>query len=66
MSAPTLPAAAWFKSSYSSTGNECVEVNTTTGSVVGIRDSKDTDRRPFTVGPDAFRTLVEAVRADSL
>jgi hypothetical protein len=54
-------AAHWFKSSYSSdSGNACIEV-ADLGPHVGIRDSKDTGRRPVTVPADAWAVFVAHV-----
>lgn len=36
----SLAAAAWFKSSYSGAGGDCVQV-ADGGPVIGMRDSKD-------------------------
>ncbi|MBF6296572.1 DUF397 domain-containing protein [Nocardia amamiensis] len=36
-----LSAASWFKSSYSSSDKECVEVAFLGSGSVGVRDSKD-------------------------
>ncbi|MER7454262.1 DUF397 domain-containing protein [Nocardia beijingensis] len=36
-----LSKAHWFKSSYSSGGQECVEVAHLAGGMVGVRDSKN-------------------------
>ncbi|MFI7365982.1 DUF397 domain-containing protein [Streptomyces sp. NPDC050149] len=44
----------WFKSSYSGgDGDNCVEV-ALRPHAVHVRDSKDTDRRPFTVSTAAW------------
>ncbi|MFF2507990.1 DUF397 domain-containing protein [Streptomyces sp. NPDC058067] len=50
---------AWFKSSYSSDGNEadCVEVATTPG-VVHVRDSKNAHGPRFAVGGPAWADFV--------
>ncbi|MFI1460839.1 DUF397 domain-containing protein [Nocardia carnea] len=37
----TLSGAQWFKSSYSGSGNECVEVAWLQDANVGVRDSKN-------------------------
>ncbi|MET9676423.1 DUF397 domain-containing protein [Streptomyces sp. NPDC006482] len=60
---PTVPFAAdsWFKASASAAQNECVEVNTSVSSLVGVRDSKAPDavlafpRAAFTAAVDAVR-----------
>ncbi|MFE1325869.1 DUF397 domain-containing protein [Streptomyces sp. NPDC058741] len=53
-------ALAWFKSSYSSSGdgNSCVEVATTPGTI-HIRDSKYRDAsRRLTLAPEAWANFV--------
>ncbi|MFF8385923.1 DUF397 domain-containing protein [Streptomyces kanasensis] len=49
----------WFKSSYSSSGNDadCVEV-AMSPAVVHVRDSKNVDGSRLAVGPAAFATFV--------
>ncbi|MDO0914305.1 DUF397 domain-containing protein [Streptomyces sp. DT2A-34] len=60
-----LPAATWFKSSYSGgEGNECVEVACVL-TRVGIRDSKVSGQRGFTVSADAFAGFVEGLKCSS-
>ncbi|MFF2651430.1 DUF397 domain-containing protein [Streptomyces sp. NPDC058045] len=50
----TTEDLSWFKSSYSGgDGDNCVEVAARPGTV-HVRDSKDIDRRPFSVTPDAW------------
>ncbi|APA99432.1 DUF397 domain-containing protein [Nocardia seriolae] len=47
----------WFKSSYSSAGQECVEVAFIPGGNVGVRDSKDPTGPALVFAPgewDAF------------
>ncbi|GAA4895439.1 DUF397 domain-containing protein [Streptomyces coeruleoprunus] len=59
----TTPTAelAWFKSSYSSTGNDnCVEV-AASPTAVHIRDSKDTDRPEVTLSLTAWADFVARV-----
>lgn len=64
-SVPTVPEAAWFKSSYSSgEGGECIEVANATGAV-HIRDSKVAAGPVVTVSPHAWDGLVGLV-ADRL
>ncbi|MEU4685628.1 DUF397 domain-containing protein [Streptomyces xinghaiensis] len=49
---------AWFKSSYSgSQGDSCVEV-ATTEQTIHVRDSKDTTRPAFTIGPEGWASFV--------
>ncbi|AEM87548.1 DUF397 domain-containing protein [Streptomyces violaceusniger] len=48
----------WFKSSYSgSGGGNCVEVAIRT-KAVHIRDSKDTERAPLSVSPEAWAAFI--------
>ncbi|NKI39823.1 DUF397 domain-containing protein [Streptomyces sp. LD120] len=54
----------WFKSSYSGTeGDNCVEVAVAQLSV-HVRDSKDTERPPFSVSPHAWARFIEHAAAD--
>lgn len=58
------PEGAWFKSSYSGNGNNCVEVaNLGTVGRVGVRDSKDKERPALTVPMGAWSSFVGMVRA---
>jgi hypothetical protein len=58
------PEGAWFKSSYSGNGNNCVEVaNLGIIGQVGVRDSKDKQRPALTVPTDAWSAFVGMVRA---
>jgi hypothetical protein len=58
---PTVPEAAWFKSSYSTgNGGECVKVAAATAHV-HVRDSKRLDGPVLTVRPEAWAGLVELV-----
>jgi hypothetical protein len=41
MTSSDLPGATWRKSSYSGSGNDCVEVATDIPGVVAVRDSKN-------------------------
>ncbi|XKK58874.1 DUF397 domain-containing protein [Streptomyces sp. ARC32] len=47
----------WYKSSYSAANNECIEVAHTVAQV-GIRDSKVSGQRGFTVSTYAFALFV--------
>ncbi|MGW5552903.1 DUF397 domain-containing protein [Nocardia beijingensis] len=54
-----LSAAKWFKSSYSGTGKDCVEVAHFAGGMVGVRDSKNSTGPALIFTPsgwDAFTT----------
>ncbi|MFD6249374.1 DUF397 domain-containing protein [Streptomyces roseolus] len=68
--APQSPArfdeAAWFKSTASAAQNECVEVNTGAGAVVGFRDSKDVAVGAVAVAAGPFAEFVAALGAGEL
>ena len=52
----------WFKSSYSGgEGGECVEV-AASPSAIHVRDSKDTGRGSFAVGPEAWSAFLAHTR----
>lgn len=54
--------AAWFKSSHSSAGQDCVEVAFLTDGAVGVRDSKDPAGPALIFAPgewDAFTAEVK-------
>lgn len=54
--------AKWIKSSRSdSVGQNCVEL-AALGNVVGLRDSKNPEGAPLTMAPQAFATLLEALK----
>ncbi|MEU7183776.1 MULTISPECIES: DUF397 domain-containing protein [Streptomyces] len=56
-----LPDPVWFKSSYSASENECVEVANLRG-LIAVRDSKN-PRGPVLAFPAAaFAAFVEGVR----
>ncbi|MFD7707066.1 DUF397 domain-containing protein [Streptomyces sp. NPDC059785] len=56
---PDTSDLAWFKSSYSSSGdgNDCVEVARMPGAV-HVRDSKDIRGPQFAVAPEAWAAFV--------
>ncbi|MFJ8476032.1 DUF397 domain-containing protein [Kitasatospora sp. NPDC094011] len=54
---------AWFKSSYSSNGGDCVEVAANVPGAVPVRDSKDPNGPALTFSPGSFAAFVSAVRA---
>jgi len=45
--------AAWRTSSYSTSGNQCVEVGPLPGGAVAVRDSTNRDRSASSGSPDA-------------
>jgi hypothetical protein len=51
----------WRKSSYSGSGNNCVEV-AATSTAVAIRDSKDPDGPALTFGPQAWESFTHAIK----
>ncbi|MFI7668596.1 DUF397 domain-containing protein [Nocardia sp. NPDC049526] len=54
--------AAWFKSSYSQAGSECVEVAWLSDGVVGVRDSKNPTGPALVFAPadwDAFMAGIQ-------
>ncbi|MER6155081.1 DUF397 domain-containing protein [Streptomyces sp. NPDC001868] len=56
---------AWFKSSHSTDqGDSCVEV-ATTPATIHIRDSKDTTRPHFDLGPSAWAAFVSFAAAQA-
>ena len=55
----------WYKSSFSSSGNDaCVEVRVIGSTVVGVRDSKDPAGRAFWVRPTTWQLLLEMLNRD--
>ncbi|PNE43497.1 DUF397 domain-containing protein [Streptomyces noursei] len=59
------PAAAWFKSSYSGNGNNCVEVADLTATphrAVGLRDSNDPNGPALLLPPATFAHFISDVR----
>lgn len=63
MGSPDLSAATWRKSTYSNgDGGDCVEVADNLPHVVGVRDSKDTDRGHFTPGRAAWAGFLRAIK----
>ncbi|MET8356764.1 DUF397 domain-containing protein [Micromonospora sp. NPDC005171] len=55
-----LSGAEWRKSSRSNQDANCVEVATNLGSVVGVRDSKDSDGPVLVVDAYSWRLFVAA------
>ncbi|MFH8382039.1 DUF397 domain-containing protein [Kitasatospora sp. NPDC018058] len=55
---------AWFKSSYSSNGGNCIEVagNLVASDTVPVRDSKDSEGPSLVFRADAWSDFVSAVR----
>ncbi|MFD5699067.1 DUF397 domain-containing protein [Streptomyces lasiicapitis] len=55
-----LPAGQWFKSSYTATAGECVEVACPDGAV-WVRDSNHRGEGHMNVTPSAWRAFVRGV-----
>jgi hypothetical protein len=73
MTTRNVPARAetqWRKSSYSTAGNNCVEVATPDGPAdIAVRDSKNPDGGHLTFGAEAWRAFISDIqhgRYDSL
>ncbi|WP_067667686.1 DUF397 domain-containing protein [Nocardia miyunensis] len=56
-----LPGVNWFKSSYSSSQSECVEVAWLSDGQVGVRDSKNPTGPALTFGPAEWDALIASV-----
>ncbi len=59
------PAEGWRRSSYSGTGNNCVEAAALPG-VVAVRDSKDPQGPKLAFTPDAWKTFTRHIKAGDL
>jgi len=64
MTNPPSPPGGWRKSSYSGSGNNCVEV-ASTGHGVAVRDSK-TQGETLTFTVPEWRAFTEAMKAGKL
>lgn len=58
------PAGGWRKSTYSGSGNNCVEVNTSHSLSIAVRDSKDPRGDILTFTAAQWRAFTHAIRAD--
>ncbi|WP_227999916.1 DUF397 domain-containing protein [Nocardia australiensis] len=56
-----LSDANWYKSSYSQSGGDCVEVAHLDGGMVGVRDSKNASGPALTFTPAAWDTFTARV-----
>ncbi|MFJ7773226.1 DUF397 domain-containing protein [Streptomyces sp. NPDC097107] len=63
-----LPPTGWHKSSYSTDFEEaCVEARVAAvGAGVLVRDTKDHDRRPFSVSARAWISFLKALHQDGI
>ena len=57
-----LTGAVWFKSTYSNTGGNCVEVCTSLPDAVAVRDSKDPSGAALTFEPAEWRRFVQGIK----
>ncbi|MFC3960382.1 DUF397 domain-containing protein [Nocardia jiangsuensis] len=57
-----LSNAEWFKSSFSSGGNDCVEVAHLDGGLVGMRDSKNPTGPALVFTPGEWAAFTAGVR----
>jgi len=58
--------AAWRTSSYSTSGNQCVEVAPLPGGHVAVRDSKNRDGGIHLVSRRAWIAFTAAIKADQI
>ncbi len=58
----SLPGAAWRTSSYSTSGNQCVEVAPMPGAQVAVRDSKNRDGGTLLLSRRAWAALTTAIK----
>jgi hypothetical protein len=61
-----MSTPAWFKSSYSGSGGECVEVAANLPSTVPVRDSKDPDGPALSFTPASFAAFVAHLKTEEL
>ncbi len=62
MPTPDLSRARWFKSSFSGTETNCIEVADGFAAVIPVRDSKDPHGPALIFAADAWRAFVDGVR----
>ncbi|MGY4103928.1 DUF397 domain-containing protein [Nocardia sp. R16R-3T] len=53
-----LSGASWFKSSFSASNGQCVEVAHLDGGMVGVRDSKNSTGPALTFTPVEWDTFI--------
>ncbi|MFQ6228016.1 DUF397 domain-containing protein [Nocardia sp. NPDC002869] len=61
-----LSGAAWFKSSRSASGKECVEVAHLQLGMVGVRDSKNPAGPALVFGPGEWDAFTAGLRSGGL
>jgi hypothetical protein len=57
-----LSGASWFKSSFSESNGQCVEIAYLNDGMVGLRDSKDPTGPALTFAPAAWDTFLTATK----
>ncbi|MFI2584878.1 DUF397 domain-containing protein [Streptomyces rochei] len=63
MSRTDLPENLWFKSSYSGSQGDCVEVAWLTNGAVGVRDSKNPTGPALVFAPDEWDAFSAGLKA---
>jgi len=66
MISPDLSSAEFRKSSYSGTGNDCVEVATNLPGIVAVRDSKDPSGPALAFSPTAWGNFLAGIRSGEI
>ena len=61
-----LTGAVWFKSTYSNTGGNCVEVCTNLPDAVAVRDSKDRGGPALVFTARQWRSFAAGIKAGEL
>lgn len=62
MALPQPQSLTWRKSSYSGSGDNCVEVAALPGGGQAVRDSKNPDGPVLTFTPDEWNAFIEGVK----
>ncbi|MFI9631746.1 DUF397 domain-containing protein [Nocardia sp. NPDC051929] len=62
----SVPAAAWFKSSFSSADRDCVEVAFLREGCVGVRDSKNPIGPALVFGPSEWDSFTVWIASGDL
>ncbi|GAA1934419.1 DUF397 domain-containing protein [Kitasatospora viridis] len=63
MTAPDLPHGRWFKSSFSGTETNCVEVADGFAGIIPVRDSKDPSGGALVFPAKSWATFVAGLKA---
>lgn len=62
----TNVSGAWRTSSYSTSGNQCVEIAPLAGGEVGVRDSKNRGAGVHVVCEEAWAAFIAALKTGTL